>query len=47
MAIELALNVFIASLYCPSQVFTGAEASGFHDTSLQSNMKFDVYVRKE
>ena len=25
--------------------FTDAENSGFHDTSLQSNMKYDVYVR--
>ena len=34
-------------LYCSSQVFTDSEASGFHDTSLQSNMKCDVYIRKE
>ena len=40
-----ALNVSIASLYCSSQVFTGTRASGFHDTSPQSNMKCDVYVR--
>ena len=42
-----ALNVSIASLYCSSQVFTGTGASGFHDTSPQSNMKCDVYVSKE
>ena len=33
------------ALFHPS--LTDAEASGFHDTSLQSNMKCDVYVRKE
>ena len=41
------LNVSIASLYCSSQGFTGTGASGFHDTSPQSNMKCDVYVSKE
>ena len=27
--------------------FTGKGASGIHDTSSSSNMKFDIYIRKE
>ena len=36
---------YAKAMFHPS--FTDAEASGFHETSLQSNMKCDVYVRKE
>ena len=42
-----ALNVSIALKCYSSQVFTGKKSSGFHDTSSQSNMKCDVYIRKE
>ena len=36
---------YVEELLQPS--FTDAETSGFHVTSLQSNMKCDGYIRKE
>ena len=42
----LAANGSVAeALYQPG--FVGTRVGGFHDTSLQSNMKCDVYICKE
>ena len=42
-----ALDVSTALKYCTSQVSTGKEACGIHDTSFQNIMKCDVYTCKE
>ena len=42
-----ALNVSIALKCFPIQVSLVKKASGVHDTSFWSNMKCDIYIRKE